>query len=75
MHTLSGWCGRVGKAIALDTESVGFKCKRRHKFSKPFWIFLVQLCIQHDELGWLVAGLTRICDHQNGLKMQKYEKY
>ena len=28
------------KAIALDTEDVGFKSQRRTKFSKSFWIFL-----------------------------------
>ena len=28
---LQGWCGRVGKAIALDAEGVGFKSQRSTK--------------------------------------------
>ena len=34
---IKGWCGRVGKAIALDAESVEFKSQRSTKnVQKPF---------------------------------------
>ena len=55
--------GAVGKAIALDAESVGFKFKSiKNNLNNHIEYFLAtvsQVCIQHDELGWLVDGLTQ----------------
>ena len=51
-----GWCGRVGKAIALDAKGVGIKSQRSTNIFKNHYEYfsttLSQVCIRHDELGY-----------------------
>ena len=46
------------EAIALDVEGVGFLIQRSTNHFEYFSATLPQVCIQHDKLGWLEAGLT-----------------
>ena len=50
---LTGWCGRVGKAI--DPREAQYMFINHFEY---FSATLPQVCIQHDETGSLVVGLT-----------------
>ena len=55
------WCGRVIKRSLSTLKMSGSNLSEGQNFQNHFEYFsatLSQVCIQHDELGWLVTGLT-----------------